>query len=192
MHLQSVASITEKKRSPNNSNVTDKKHHSFSTSIITPFNAKINQIANTITNNATITAPTISQSSKSRRIQQKPEKRKKKWIKFIFKTKTFDHIIFKRKALESVYFSSICILVLRSGLLYFYYSMQVGPENKVCVFGRRAESKVDTHQHQPHGVAKTAGMRTTIIEHRYLPSGSQRQLCRPCEDSGKSRVPGTR
>ena len=44
--------------------------------------------------------------------------------------------------------------------------MQVGPENKVCVFGRRAESKVDTHKHQPHGVscgvAKTAGMRTTI------------------------------
>ena len=78
IHLQSVASITEKKRSSNNSNVTDKKHHSFSTSIITPFHAKINQIANAITNSATITAPTISQSSKSRRIQQKPEKRKKK------------------------------------------------------------------------------------------------------------------
>lgn len=27
MHLQSVANITEKKRSPNNSNVTDKEHH---------------------------------------------------------------------------------------------------------------------------------------------------------------------
>ena len=44
--------------------------------------------------------------------------------------------------------------------------MQVGPENKVCVFGRRAESRVDTHQHQPHGVfcavAKIAGMRTAI------------------------------
>ena len=78
MHLQSVASITEKKISPNNSNVTDKKHHFFLTPIITRFNAKINQIANAITNNATITAPTISQSSKSRRIQQKPEKRKKK------------------------------------------------------------------------------------------------------------------
>ena len=44
--------------------------------------------------------------------------------------------------------------------------MQVGPDNTVCVFGRRAESRVDTHQHQTHGVscgvAKTAGMRTTI------------------------------
>ena len=44
--------------------------------------------------------------------------------------------------------------------------MQVGPENKVCVFGRRAESKADTHQHQPHGVscgvAKTVGMRNAI------------------------------
>ena len=29
MHLQSVASITEKKISPNDSNVTDKKHHFF-------------------------------------------------------------------------------------------------------------------------------------------------------------------
>ena len=44
--------------------------------------------------------------------------------------------------------------------------MQVGPENKVFVFGRRVDSKVDTHQHQPHGVscgvAKTAGMHTAI------------------------------
>ena len=44
--------------------------------------------------------------------------------------------------------------------------MQVGPDNKVCVFGRKAESKVDTDQHQPHGVsrgvAKTVGMRTAI------------------------------
>ena len=44
--------------------------------------------------------------------------------------------------------------------------MQVGLENKVFVFGRRAESKVDTHQHQPHdvscSVAKTVGIRTAI------------------------------
>ena len=46
--------------------------------------------------------------------------------------------------------------------------MQVGPESKVCLFaiGRGAESKVDKHQHQPHGVscgvAKTAGMHTAI------------------------------
>ena len=41
--------------------------------------------------------------------------------------------------------------------------MQVGPENKVCVFGRRAESKVDTYQHGVScGVAKTVGIRTAI------------------------------
>ena len=34
--------------------------------------------------------------------------------------------------------------------------MQLGPQNKVCAFGR-AESKVDTHQHQPRGVPKTVG-----------------------------------
>ena len=46
--------------------------------------------------------------------------------------------------------------------------MQLGPENKVCAFGR-AESKVDTHQHQPRGVPKTVGMRTTIIPEQWQP-----------------------
>ena len=46
--------------------------------------------------------------------------------------------------------------------------MQVGPENKVCAFGR-AESKVGTHQHQPRGVPKTVGIRTTIIAEQSQP-----------------------
>ena len=60
--------------------------------------------------------------------------------------------------------------------------MQVGPDNKVCVFGRRAESKVDTDQHQPHGVscgmAKTVGMRTavTLVPERWQPKAAVSSL----------------
>ena len=75
--------------------------------------------------------------------------------------------------------------------------MQVGPENKVCVFGRRAESKVDTHQHQPHGVscgvAKTVGMRNaiTLVPEQWQPKDSRvvlvrtqaRVVCREHDDS---------
>ena len=69
MHLQSVANITEKKRSPNNSNVTDKKHHCSLT-----WKPKMEASTIAITINKTVTAPTVNQSSKSRRIQHSPEK----------------------------------------------------------------------------------------------------------------------
>ena len=69
MHLQSVANITEKKRSPNNSNVTGKKHHCSLT-----WKPKMEASTIAITINKTVTAPTVSQSSKSRRIQHSPEK----------------------------------------------------------------------------------------------------------------------
>ena len=91
MHLQSIANITEKKRSPNNSNVTDKKHHCSLT-----WKPKMEASTIAITINKTVTAPTVNQSSKSRRIQQNPEKalinsERKKLIKFIFKSKRFYH-----------------------------------------------------------------------------------------------------
>ena len=94
MHLQSVANITEKKRSPNNSKLTDKKPHCSLT-----WKPKMGASTIAITINKTVTAPTVSQSSKSRRIQHSPKKalinsERKKLTKFIFKSKRFDHHYF--------------------------------------------------------------------------------------------------
>ena len=73
IHLQSVASITEKKRSPNNSNVTDKEHHRCG---LKPWLEKLEAVSNAMrrTRNANKRAPPIIQSRKSRNIQQSPEK----------------------------------------------------------------------------------------------------------------------
>lgn len=71
IHLQSVASITEKKRSPNNSNVTDKEHHRSS---LKPWLENLEAVSSAMrrTQNVNIRAPAIIQSSKSRNIQQSP------------------------------------------------------------------------------------------------------------------------